>query len=142
MRGLRLNEHAATGPIQETTATAYSDRKTLSGARLRRPARFKTIRDEGRWWSHRLMSMGVIPNGQAESHCGFSTSKKLGNAVVRNRARRRMRESVRRQWHCVQPGWDIVFAGRQPLCHADYEDIVDAVGTLLRRAHLWRESGV
>jgi ribonuclease P protein component len=80
--------------------------------------------------------MGVLANGQNVSRCGFSVGKRFGKAVVRNRARRRMREAVRLQWAAVAPGWDIVFAAREPLREASFTEIMDAVSTLLRRAHL------
>lgn len=141
MRGHSLNPQTDSlqAPDDEPSEEHNPGRKALRPARLRQSARFQTIRNDGRWWSHRLLALGVIANDLAESRCGYSTSKKLGDAVERNRARRRMREAVRRQWPSVQPGWDIVFAGRQPLCNADFDEIVDAVGTLLRRAHVWRE---
>ena len=80
--------------------------------------------------------MGALANGLEVSRCGFSVGKKLGNAVVRNRARRRMREAVRAVWPAVMPGWDVVFAAREPLRDAAFADIEQAVSTLLQRAHL------
>lgn len=44
---------------------------------------------------------------------GFTCSKKVGNAVMRNRARRRLREVVRAILPALaQPGWDYVLVGR------------------------------
>jgi ribonuclease P protein component len=80
--------------------------------------------------------MGALANGLASSRCGFSASKRIGNAVVRNRVRRRLREVVRVQWPNVVPGWDVVFAAREPLREAEFADIQAAVSTLLQRAHL------
>ena len=80
--------------------------------------------------------MGVLANGLAFSRCGFAVSKRVGTAVVRNRIRRRLREITRAQWSDVPPGWDVVFAAREPLREADFSEIRDAVDTLLRRARL------
>jgi ribonuclease P protein component len=52
-------------------------------------------------------------DGSAAVRVGFTCSKKLGNAVARNRAKRRLREVARavlRQGG--QPGWDYVLVGR------------------------------
>ncbi|KQB13434.1 ribonuclease P protein component [Rhodobacter capsulatus] len=44
---------------------------------------------------------------------GFTCSKKLGNAVARNRAKRRLREVARLGLPALgQPGWDYVLVGR------------------------------
>ena len=44
---------------------------------------------------------------------GFTCSKKIGNAVMRNRAKRRLREVVRAVLPTLaQPGWDYVLVGR------------------------------
>jgi len=111
-------------------------RSSLRQTRLRQSARFQAIRSKGRWWSHRLLAMGVLANGLAISRCGFSVSKRVGKAVVRNRARRRVREVVREHWPVVPPGWDVVFAAREPLREANSSEIREAVSTLLRRARL------
>jgi len=107
--------------------------------RLRQAARFQAVRTKGRWWSHPLLALGALPNGLGVSRCGFSVSKRLGTAVERNRARRRLREAVRLHWDSVAPGWDLVFAAREPLREAAFPDIVAAVCTLLRRAGLLAE---
>ena len=45
---------------------------------------------------------------------GFTCSKKVGNAVARNRARRRLREAARHALLPVaRPGWDYVLIGRR-----------------------------
>lgn len=45
---------------------------------------------------------------------GFTCSKKVGNAVARNRAKRRLREIARLVLpHNGRPGWDYVLVGRR-----------------------------
>ena len=51
-------------------------------------------------------------NGSKENRVGITVSKKLGGAVVRNRARRRLRECYRLNEHRLRPGYDIVIAAR------------------------------
>lgn len=109
--------------------------------RLRQSARFREIRNHGRWWSHPLLALGALPNDVGVTRCGFSVSKKLGHAVARNRARRRLREAVRLHWRDIPAGWDLVFAARLPLQTASFSGIAEAVGALVRRAApVWRSS--
>ncbi len=80
--------------------------------------------------------MGVLANGLDVSRVGFSVGKRLGKAVLRNRVRRRLREAVRLLWPAVQPGWDVVFAARQPIVDAAFSEIQEAVTIVLKRAGL------
>ena len=50
----------------------------------------------------------------AEPRCGFTVTKKVGNAVVRNRVRRRLKEAVRLEAARLgRPGFDHVVIGRR-----------------------------
>lgn len=52
-------------------------------------------------------------DGESVVHQGFTCSKKIGNAVARNLAKRRLREVARAVLpDTAQPGWDYVLIGR------------------------------
>jgi ribonuclease P protein component len=52
-------------------------------------------------------------DGTPGARVGYTCSKKLGNAVIRNRAKRRLREVARAVLSAqARPGWDYVLVGR------------------------------
>lgn len=66
---------------------------------------------------------------------GFTVSRKVGNAVQRNRVRRRLREVARRVIPAqARPDLDYVLVGRQAALERDFavlcQDLVDALGRL------------
>lgn len=83
------------------------------------------------------MILAVAPNGQEISRFGFITSRRLGNAVKRNRAKRLLREVLRQNLSFVSAGWDCVFVARVPLPEASYQQTQAAVIQLFQRARLW-----
>ncbi|GAB4574980.1 MAG: ribonuclease P protein component [Anaerolineae bacterium] len=104
--------------------------------RLRRNEDFQRLRSEGRKVAHPLLVMVVAPNQCAHNRYGVIASRRLGNAVARNRAKRRIREAIR-HWHPhIPPGHDLLFIARHPVLTCAYPALVDAIGILLRRANL------
>jgi len=81
-----------------------------------------------------------LPNTLPYSRFGFSVSNRIGNAVTRNKIKRRLREAVRLQQGSIQAGWDIVFIARQPIKFADYHQMDAACARLLWRAHLLQQN--
>ncbi|HNP69902.1 MAG TPA: ribonuclease P protein component [Kouleothrix sp.] len=108
--------------------------------RLRKPQQFQRARREGRSWSSALVALNAVGNKRHGTRCGFVVGKRIGKAVERNRARRRLREAVRLALAQIAPGWDLVFVVRSPaVATVPFAELQTLVEQLLRRAGLWRE---
>lgn len=67
---------------------------------------------------------------------GFTVSKKVGNAVERNRVRRRLREVVRLAAEGrMRPGYDYVLIGRRAALDLPFDRLVEDLGRALGRVH-------
>ena len=68
---------------------------------------------------------------------GFTCSKKVGNAVARNRAKRRLREAARLALADVaQPGWDYVLIGlRDRTAARPFDDLLEDLKSAVARVH-------
>jgi ribonuclease P protein component len=67
---------------------------------------------------------------------GFTVSRKVGNAVERNRVRRRLREVVRLSRTApLRPGHDYVLIGRRPALDLPFQRLVDDFVQALGRVH-------
>lgn len=101
---------------------------------LTRKAQFGLVYDKGSSWVSRAIVMKAMPNGLGLSRYGFTVSRRVGKAVVRNRVRRLLREFLRQT--PLQPGWDLIFIARPPAAGASYASIGRSAGGLLSRAGL------
>lgn len=108
--------------------------------RIRENQRFQEIRRVGASYSDKQLVICFLPNGLPYSRFGFSISKRIGNAVVRNRIKRQLRESIRLQQPSISTGWDIVLIARQPIKFATYHQMDASCARLLRRAHLLQKN--
>jgi ribonuclease P protein component len=106
--------------------------------RLRDNEQFQRVKKDGRSWSHLLLVLCALPNGLEYSRFGFSVSKRVGKAVVRNRVKRLLREAARARHSLVVPGQDLVLIARSPIREADYRQVEQAVEQLLVQAGLLR----
>jgi ribonuclease P protein component len=70
---------------------------------------------------------------EAESRIGFAVGRAAGNAVVRNRLRRRVREAVRLHRSELQPGWWIVLNPRRAALDAGFDELEREVERLFTR---------
>jgi ribonuclease P protein component len=100
--------------------------------RLRRNADFQRVYKSGRTYAGRLLVVRIAPNDRDTSRVGFVVTKAVGNAVARNRQRRRLREALR--GFDITPGFDIVINARKSAADASFASLRDAVETLLTRA--------
>ena len=93
-------------------------------ARLRKRSEFLAVR-EGEKRRGRLFLLEVLDRGDgAAPRVGFTVTKKTGNAVIRNRIRRRLREAVR--VHAagdMAAGHDYVLVGRRDILDAPFDTL-------------------
>lgn len=110
--------------------------------RLRANADFQRLRREGQTLAHPLMVLSYLPNETNQSRFGFAVGVKIGKAARRNRIKRRMREAVRArlQKQEIAEGWDVVFIARRPIARVSFQQVDEAIGLLLRRAGLYKET--
>jgi len=106
--------------------------------RLRRRAEFLRVQDRGLKISAECVLLLVLPNERADglTRAGFTVSSKVGNAVVRNRIRRRLRELYRSRRAGLPKGLDMVFIARNSAATAEWATFVkafDKVGVELKR---------
>ena len=100
--------------------------------RLIRTEDFAAVRRRGRSWADGLLVLSAKRNGLEISRVGFSVGKRVGNAVVRNKAKRRLREAVRLT--PIREGWDLVVIARRGASTADSHSLSHSLTVLFRRA--------
>lgn len=107
--------------------------------RLTRPAEVLRVKKEGKTHRGALIILGVLASKVEEStafRAGFVTTKRIGNAVARNRVRRRLREIVRRHQHSVRRAIWIVVIARPAAAGASYGALEDEWLRLAKRAFI------
>ena len=107
--------------------------------RLRKAADFTAWRREGRSRADGLAVVVARRNGLGVSRVGFSVGKRVGNAVVRNRTKRRLREAVRIA--DVLEGWDLLIIARKDAPGVGLRRLSRSVTSLFRRAGVLRKEG-
>jgi len=106
---------------------------------LTKKADYFSVYQRGKIWKGDLVRVKALPTGLSSSRYGLSVSKKVGNAVTRNRVKRLLREIMRLQM--IKPGWDIVFIVQAEAADADYHQLKNSVTKLLAQAQLLIDNG-
>jgi ribonuclease P protein component len=108
---------------------------TLATIKVR--ADFLRIRGGAKWNTPGfLIEAKAARDPDGPPRFGFTVTKKLGNAVVRNRIRRRLKEAVRKaQINLAWQGFDYVVVGRPPAFDLPFDRLVADIETGLKRVH-------
>ncbi len=108
------------------------DKKT----RIRSNRDFRVVYDKGKSKANKYLVIFFKKNGYDYNRIGFSTTKKLGNSVIRNKVKRLMRESYRINSFKIKEGYDIIFLSRVRAKDASYKQIESAIMHLVKKAGL------
>ena len=100
---------------------------------------FSYVYRRGKRVSTRDLTLLYVKNRQ--KRVGFSVSKKVGVAVVRNRTRRRIKEAYRIHEGAFLPGYDIVVVARVRAAHSRYRELERSLLSLADKLGLLRKEG-
>ncbi len=102
--------------------------------RLRKRADFAEVMRKGRRARHPLLQLVALRTESGPSRVGYSVSKQVGGAVVRNRVKRRLRAIVRgMDW---VDGVDVVIVARSGADSVSYGELQSIVMQNARKLHL------
>jgi ribonuclease P protein component len=106
--------------------------------RLKRRAEFLRVAAKGRKVPTRGLVLQALPRGDTEpARVGFTVTRKVGNAVIRNRTRRRLREVVRLLLGAAPiTGVDLVVIGRDATRSRDFQALQQDFRRALAKAGL------
>jgi len=97
---------------------------------------FKKVYRYGQSLANRSLVLYLLPNRNAGLRFGFSISKKLGKAVVRNRLRRRIKEICRLNMHWFPPDHDLVIVVRPDAVKRDFRYLSEGLFRLTQKARM------
>jgi len=108
--------------------------------RLTRSRDFARARRFGRSSSCSLIALYSFRTRSPEIRIGFSVSKRVGKATVRNLVKRRLREAARHHLGEIRPGQDFVVVARPAAAGAGLADLDAALITLMKRVGATRDA--
>ena len=101
--------------------------------RIRNKKDFSEIYKKGRRLKGRYFVLVFVPNELNYSRLGVVVSKKVGQATVRNRVKRRFRELFRRNKALLPGNFDLVFVARPEIVQLDWPGMREEYEALIRR---------
>lgn len=112
------------------------ENKDLKLETLKKRSDFLRVAAAGKKWISPPMIIQMSSGENEEIRVGYTASKKVGNAPIRNRAKRRLREVVRRvMTGSGKCGYDYVIIARRTIDEYPFEALIRDMKWSLKRLH-------
>lgn len=95
--------------------------------RLRKRQDFKKTYQRGKAVKNKYFVLYYSPNQTGKCQIGFSVSKKIGKAVVRNQVKRKLREACLGVLPLFAPGYNYIFIARYPIKYSSVQELEQLV---------------
>ena len=110
-------------------------RPGVPAGRLKKRRDFLRVASRGKRAARPGLVLQAAAGDPGSLRIGFTVTKKVGNAVVRNRARRRLKEAARLTLPTLDAaGWDLVLIGRDGTGRRDFAKLMADLRGALRQA--------
>ena len=106
---------------------------------LRRKSDFSAIYNKGKSVGDRYVVLFYRKNNLTYNRIAYLASKKVGNAVKRNRARRLMKESVRLTNLEIPAGYDLIFIARNTITNEKCAEVKRSLESALKRTGVMKK---
>lgn len=103
---------------------------------LKRHKEFRYTYRVGRSVGSHLFSLVWARNRTDSVKVGFSVSKKVGNSVQRNRAKRRLRACITPMLDSIRTGMNLIFIARREVLDVPFPEMQRQMADVLKRAGL------
>lgn len=103
---------------------------------IKQPHLFRRAYGKGRSAATPTLVLYARKNGLAGNRLGLTVGTKVGKANVRNRVRRRVKESYRLREETVKGGYDLVIVARAAAAQARFRELDRHLASLLKRLEL------
>lgn len=100
---------------------------------LKKNKDYRRVYSQGKTVADRYIVLYYLQNNTELSRFGFTASKKVGNAVTRNRIRRLFRETCRLNYGHFPAGFDFVLLARREIVGSGYQQVEASLLKLLKR---------
>lgn len=101
---------------------------------LKRNKEFNYVYRRGKAVSRQDFTLVYVKSRYGGLRSGFAVSRKIGNSVVRNRARRRLKEALRLLLPEVRGHFSVIFVAKPQISDAGFADLVAEMRGALRKA--------
>ena len=111
---------------------------------LRKRAEFLAVASNGKKWVAPgfILQIGAPHSPTPDIHYGLTASRKIGNAVIRNRARRRLRALVAEIMPHASPEHNYVLIARLNTPTCDFDGLRQDLIKGLKRMKIWQDEGI
>lgn len=107
--------------------------------RLRSNMEFKKVYSGGKTYWNRNLVLYLRKNNFNHNRVGYSITKKVGNSVVRNKIRRRMKEIYRLSFSELKGNYDLIFIPKKNVVDISYKELESAMFHIMKLAGILRK---
>ena len=107
--------------------------------RLKKRKQFNWIFKNGKTIKEKDIAIVYNTSYGNDYKVGFSVTKKVGKAVVRNKTKRRMKAIVTKYKNDIKPKCTMIFVAKPSIVDVKFEDIENQIVSLLKKAELFKE---